>query len=189
MRLALSGNPSSRLANACPVPEKLVGKAPSASAQRNTGRCSGQVQTAGLRKWSADAGCPSPFSFRASFDPAQLLIEVVRDIELAAIVHLAVLNTPRCEAIGSGELNTGRRIGVAGNAREAEFGSKAVLIRVGPDLPVARIAIGGVEQHGGADHQIMIESPVVRTLEVLKRLVLTGPANAVTGIAELLFLG
>ena len=70
------------------------------------------------------------------FDQADLLAEMIGDIELAAIIHFAVLGGPCGERVAR-ERNPRRSIGIACNSGEAKLGSIAALERVIPDLPIA----------------------------------------------------
>src|SRR6476661_3093028 len=76
---------------------------------------------------------PAHLELVFALDQADLLVEVIGNVELAAVVDLAVLDTPRGEPVSAGKLNTRHGIRVTGDAREAEFGGEAVLIGVVPD--------------------------------------------------------
>ena len=63
----------------------------------------------------------SHLEFMAAFDPGQTLVGLVGEVVLAAVVDFALLHTPGGVRVGGGELDDGRRIGIAGKSWKTDF--------------------------------------------------------------------
>src|SRR5437867_1952051 len=105
-----------------------------------------QVEAAGRRRRLQTPEIPSHPELVFAPDQTDLLVEVIRNIKLATIIHFAVLYTPGGQRVGSVELNPRHRVRVACDSGEAKLGGEAHLQWVIPDLPVAGVAERSVEQ-------------------------------------------
>ena len=64
-----------------------------------------------------------------ALDPGQTLIGLMRVVILPAVIDLALLHAPGGVRVGGGELDDGRRVGIAGKSGETDFGRESGLRR------------------------------------------------------------
>ena len=72
---------------------------------------------------------PAHLEFVPALDPGQTLVELVRVVVLPAVVHFALLHAPGGVSVGSGELDHGRRVGIAGESGESDLRGEPALRR------------------------------------------------------------